>query len=115
MTWKLYLDDLRPPPDQTWVVARSVHAAWHHICTYGLPLEMSLDHDLGTDIDAPVLLHSLIEAYLDHEEDARGAGVKPSDARFAGVRNIKFKVHSANPTGAQNMEQLWANFLRCTT
>jgi hypothetical protein len=109
MTWKLYLDDLRPPPDETWVVARSVPAAWHYICTYGLPREMSLDHDLGTDVDAPVLLHSLIEAYLDHVES------NPSDQHFAGVRNIKFKVHSANPTGSRNMEQLWANFLRCTT
>jgi len=105
MTWKLYLDDLRPPPDETWVVARSVPAAWYYICTYGLPRLMSLDHDLGTDVDAPVLLHSLIEAYLDRDEDRR----------FEGVRAIELRVHSANPIGAENLRQLWANFLRSTT
>lgn len=102
MTWKLYLDDLRAPPDSSWTVARSVEAAWHHIREYGLPVEMSLDHDLGSElsVDAPVLLHSLTEAYLD------------GDPRFANVRNIRMSVHSANPVGVKNLHGFWNSFLR---
>lgn len=100
MTWKLYLDDLRAPPDGSWTVARSVEAAWHHIRTYGLPLEMSLDHDLGTDVDAPVLLHSIIEAYLD------------GDACFLGAKGVGIHVHSANPSGVENLYGLWNSFLK---
>jgi hypothetical protein len=61
---------------------------------------MSLDHDLGTEIDAPVLLHSIIEAYLD------GAPA------YLGAKAIKIHVHSANPTGVKNLHGLWASFLR---
>jgi hypothetical protein len=101
MTWKLYLDDLRAPPDGSWTVARSVEAAWYHIHEYGLPIEMSLDHDLGEDLcDAPVLLHSIIEAYLD------------GDASFLGAKSIGIHVHSANPRGVENLNGLWASFLR---
>lgn len=105
MTWKLFLDDLRAPPDGSWTVARSVPAAWHHIRTYGLPLEMSLDHDLGTDVDAPVLLHSIIEAYLD-------AFYSDGEASYLGAKVIKIHVHSANPRGVENLLGLWASFLR---
>lgn len=102
MTWKLFLDDLRSPPDGSWTVARSVEAAWYHIREYGLPLEMSLDHDLGSEqgVDAPVLLHSLIEAYLD------------GDLRFMDAKLIRIHVHSANPRGRENLLGLWASFLR---
>lgn len=106
MTWKLYLDDLRAPPDGSWTVARSVQAAWHHIREYGLPLEMSLDHDLGEAMcDAPVLLHSIIEAYLDANEIF-------GDPRFLGAKAIGIHVHSANPRGVENLQGLWASFLR---
>lgn len=102
MTWKLFLDDVRGPPDHTWVVARSVEAAWHYMCTYGLPHTMSLDHDLGDDkmVDAPVLLHSIIEAYLD------------GDSRFSEAKSIAMSVHSANPRGAENLRGLWSSFLK---
>ena len=102
MTWKLFLDDIRPPPDGSWTVARSVRAAWHHITEYGLPIEMSLDHDLGEghDADAPVLLHAMINGYLD------------GDVQFLNVKLIKFNVHSANPQGVENLQGLWASFLR---
>lgn len=103
MTWKLYLDDLRAPPDHTWVVARSVPAAWQYIRDHGVPHTMSLDHDLGTGVDAPVLLHSLIEAYLD------------GDPRFQTAKSINMHVHSANPRGVENLRGLWASFLRSAT
>lgn len=96
MTWKLFLDDLRPPPDETWVVARTVAAARVYITEYGLPLEMSLDHDLGNSVDAPQLLFWLIDQHLDGVFDATP---------------IRLKVHSANPIGAMRMEGLWERFV----
>jgi hypothetical protein len=99
MTWKLFLDDLRAPPDQTWVVARSVPAAILYITEYGFPYEMSLDHDLGTGTDAPQLLLWILEELMDEH-------IHPSALK------VKFGVHSANPVGALNLNNLWKHILR---
>jgi hypothetical protein len=88
--YKLFLVDLRAPPDGSWVVARTVAAAYLYIQEYGLPLTMSLDHDLGDGIDAPVLLHKLISDDLD--------GLPGAD--FSAV---VITVHSANPIGRANL------------
>ena len=101
MTYKLFLDDLRAPPDQTWVVVRTVRAAIEYVETYGLPLEMSLDHDLGGTEDAPVLLHYLVDQWLDYD-------------KFEGLTQVKVQVHSANPVGARNLLGYWSSFVeRC--
>jgi hypothetical protein len=66
MTYKLFLDDVRSPPDHTWVLARTVRAAIEYVETYGVPCEMSLDHDLGEgEPDAPVFMQWLIDQDLD--------------------------------------------------
>ena len=97
MTWKLFLDDLRAPPDGTWVVARSVAAAQAHITEYGLPHTVSLDHDLGNGTDAPVLLHWLINQHLDGVIDC--------------TKITTVGVHSANPVGRENLLGLWVSFM----
>ena len=94
MTYKLFLDDLRAPPDQTWVVLRSVRAAKEYVGTYGVPFTMSLDHDLGGE-DAPIFLKYLIDMDLDGVLD---------------IQNIKMSVHSANPVGRQNLLGLLASY-----
>jgi|SRR5579885_668745 len=43
---KLFLDDLRMPPDDTWTLVRSVQGAKLVMLSYDVE-EMSLDHDLG--------------------------------------------------------------------
>lgn len=97
MTYKLFLDDLRAPPNETWVVARTVQSAYEYINTYGLPREMSLDHDLGGAEDAPALLRRLISDYL--------------DGRFLNLKKVSVSVHSANPVGRQNLEGIWKSFI----
>lgn len=100
MTYKLFLDDLRAPPDHTWVVVRTVRAAIEYVQTYGLPLEMSLDHDLGFgERDAPAFLQWLIDEDLD------------SGFGHLGLEKIAFNVHSANPVGRQNLEGLWNSYM----
>jgi len=98
MTYKLFLDDLRAPPDQTWIVARSVASAIEYVQTYGVPLEMSLDHDLGDGRDAPAFVSYLINEFLDD--------------RISGVTRIKMYVHSANPVGRQNLYGTWESFVQ---
>lgn len=99
MTYKLFLDDVRPPPDQTWVLVRTVRAAIEYVEVYGVPREMSLDHDLGYgERDAPSFLQWLIDQDLD-------ANYK------LGLDKIKFNVHSANPPGRQNLEGLWNSYM----
>lgn len=97
MTWKLFLDDLRAPPDGTWVVCRSVAAAKLYISEHGVPLELSLDHDLGNGVDAPVLLHWLIDEHLDGHLDC--------------TKIVTVGVHSANPVGRENLLGLWVSFM----
>lgn len=45
---KLWVDDLRDPPDDTWTVARTSHKAIYFLAGIKFDL-MSLDHDLGGD------------------------------------------------------------------
>lgn len=99
--YKLFLDDLRAPPDGSWVVARSVQAAYEYLLDYGLPMEISFDHDLGenSEGDAWVYMDVIISRFLD--------GIHPkSDAL-----NMRISVHSANPVGRANLEGKWASFL----
>lgn len=97
MCYNLFLDDLRAPPDQTWVVLRSVAAAKQYVAEYGLPAKMSLDHDLGGE-DAPVFLRWLIDELL--------------DGTLVMTKHIDFNVHSANPVGVNNLHGLWDGYLR---
>src|SRR5260370_10100302 len=44
---KLFLDDIRKPPDSTWDVVRSYDAFVAYIETNGVPDIISFDHDLA--------------------------------------------------------------------
>ena len=51
---KIFLDDVRDAPDETWTVARNYRDAEALVCHLGLDqedgiTEISLDHDLGDD------------------------------------------------------------------
>ncbi|MBS9532361.1 hypothetical protein KIH27_02020 [Mycobacterium sp. M1] len=77
---KLFVDDLRDPPDGSWTVARTSSAALE-ILRSGIPvIELSLDHDLGgEDTTRPIVLHL---------------------AEHGGWPKI-VRVHTANPVGAE--------------
>lgn len=81
---KLFLDDLREPPDDSWVVARSTIEALE-ICRETWPTELALDHDLGGDDTVMIFLRGLYEICED----------KPIPS---------WSVHSANPVGKKNIE-----------
>ncbi|MBN2776648.1 MAG: hypothetical protein JXR36_03350 [Bacteroidales bacterium] len=94
---KLYLDDERFPKTKGWVIVRSFDEFVIHIDTFGLPAEMSLDHDLGDQV--PTGYDCVYWMVYTKKID---------------LRNIDINIHSANPVGKKNMESLinnWNNHL----
>ncbi|OON70353.1 cyclic-phosphate processing receiver domain-containing protein [Hymenobacter sp. CRA2] len=96
--YKLYLDDLRTPRTEGWVVVRSFEEFVATITERGVPAEISFDHDLGWD-------------------EARGCE-RPSGYDCAkwlvaqGLLVERFNVHSANPVGAANIRGLLEGYAR---
>lgn len=83
ITYNLFLDDIRDPPDNTFVVARSSEHAITLIKMVGYPVFMSLDHDLSGEDTTMVFLKWLSDHYYDAD--------------------IKYVVHSSNPCGVKNI------------
>lgn len=93
----MFIDDLRPAPDG-YVVCRSSEEAISWVKDNGCPEFISFDHDLGGEDTSMVFIDWLINATLD--------GVVSIPSGF------DFKVHSANPIGAKNIESKMGNFLK---
>ena len=58
---RLFIDDLRQPPDELWVAVRSSTQAINWLTKHGCPTEISFDHDLGGDDTAMQVVHWMIE------------------------------------------------------
>ncbi len=98
--WNLFLDDIRDPSSDDWMVARSVAEAMALINLHGLPATMSLDHDLGDQVPTGKdFLNGLVEMALDNDTTGE-------------LSKVQITVHSANPVGRANMESLWAQAIR---
>lgn len=95
MSYILYIDDERTPPDDM-VLARTLLEAKEIVTKEGLPSLMSLDHDLGGDETVMQFLHWLSENY--YEE-----GPPP------------YLIHSANPVGRQNMDSFLKSWKKSLT
>ena len=90
MSWKLFLDDVRDPTEEGFILARSTAmAVVLVIAQKELPIYMSLDHDLGEGDDAMRFLKELYYIWTETGEDPE---LIP-----------EYIVHSANPIGAQNI------------
>jgi hypothetical protein len=100
MTYKVYLDDIRNPKSEGWVVARNVEQFKSLILERGLPCAISFDHDLG--LDEPTGYDAakwLVEYLLEHGLDLQG---------------VEINVHSANPVGKVNIVGLIHSFNKFT-
>lgn len=88
---KIYLDDIRNPPDSSWLVVRSVEAFKERILSAPIPItELSLDHDLGDKVpDGYDATKWFVELVMDNEEIAQ---------------NLKVVIaHSDNTPGRENI------------
>lgn len=133
MMKKLFVDDVRDTPDETWILARDVPTAKDFIQTVEFDV-MSLDHDIGFQMvchecldeeraknkdigkeNSPTLIQEiqakLIQGGCKHHETGTGL------AQWM-VDNLKkwpklIVVHSANPYGAERMMSLLGPKTRC--
>jgi len=103
MTYKLFLDDVREAPDETWITARNTNEAKKIIEKNGFPTLISFDHDLGLDDN---------QNELDTGYDFAKWIVEMDMESEVLTEDFKFIVHSANPIGARNIVEYLSNYLR---
>jgi hypothetical protein len=107
---KLYLDDIRKAPDETWIIVRNFEAFANWIEANGLPDVVSFDHDLG---------HG--QAY----RKPRGKRIWIPRAEFEQIKDgydcckwmlenygmpKEARVHSMNPVGAERLRNLLSDY-----
>lgn len=95
MSYKLFLDDERFPPEPAynWVIARSVQEAKLIYLHKGPPSFVSFDHDLGENLETGLdFAHWMVNKDLNTE-----GNFFPED--------FDFYIHSQNPIGAENIRQ----------
>ncbi len=105
--WKLFLDDLRNAPDDSFIVARSVEEAQRLIEENGMPECISFDHDLGMD-DVGNLLP-------DGYDFAKWIIHQVIEKKLRLPSHFSYTIHSMNPVGAENIRRLMGNFLKNQT
>ncbi len=87
---KLWVDDIRLIPDETWNVVRSYPQFVKFIKKYGVPYLISFDHDLGTGSKTG---YDCVKWLVDN-----------------GYQIKKFECHSSNPLGKANILALLTNW-----
>ena len=103
MTYKIFLDDERFPPEgQDFVIVRTSEQCIGWMKEYDCPEYISFDHDLGGDDTAMKVVHWIIEQ--DIRERLAGFTFIPE--------NFTFYVHSQNPIGAKNITELLNSYLQ---
>lgn len=102
--WKLFLDDIRFPPKDGFIVARTVDEAQRLIEQYGMPEYISFDHDLGVDE-----MGNLIP---DGYDFAKWLVAMDMDGEITLPKNFTFEVHSKNPVGAENIRYYLDGYIR---
>lgn len=92
MKIKLWIDDVRVPPDETWIWAKNAYEAVGLILLHEIS-EVSFDHDLG-------------KPYMNVQEVTGYDVAKVIEglAHMNVMPRIKWGVHSANPVGRKNIE-----------
>lgn len=101
MTWNLFIDDERFPPDdgKEWIICRTRPEVYAAIHSKGIPSYISFDHDLGEDEGTGFdIAKMIVDMDLDEYR------IIPED--------FDFYVHSQNPVGKKNIELLLVNYLQ---
>ena len=98
MIYKLFIDDIRNPTTDDWVVARTSAEATAILKKFGIPSEIAFDHDLGGDDTSMTFIFNLIEYMLEND-------VRLPD-------NFTYSVHSMNPVGRANINALMNNVIK---
>lgn len=108
MGTKLFLDDIRQPPDNTWAVVKNYAEFVSWIETYGCPTILSMDHDLAFEhypIENP---DDMMAARVPYEKYTEKTGY--DCAKWLIDHDLlpdTVIVHSYNPVGAENIMMLF--------
>ena len=130
---KLWLDDIRIPPSYDWLWVRTYQEFVDTIEDLGLPDVISFDHDLGgkyarygtlrdEDGDINTYIECLSETGYDCAKwlvdyimnNNKRKELRIDGQTFGWVDSHvlpAFRVHSANPVGAENIQKFLNNFL----
>lgn len=106
---KLWVDDIRNAPDDTWTVARTVTSAINALVMFE-PEVISLDHDISHQVHVDELSRPFpcSETFLPVAQfiaEKALASARPPDASAYKIYDPKVVLHTSNPVGAKNMEQ----------
>lgn len=93
---KLWVDDMRDAPDDSWTVVRKVQPAIHLLALY-VATEISLDHDIENRPDDETF--QPIAYYIG--EKYGGRNLLRSD-----VQPPVITIHSVNPVGAKEIHDI---------
>lgn len=93
MKYNLYIDDIRNPPDGDWKIVRTSKEAIEFVVENGIPEFISFDHDLGGDDTSMVFVKKWVDLF--------------PETPFP-----KFRIHSANPIGSENLRSYIKSFNR---
>ena len=94
---KLWHDDIRRPPDDSWLWARTNDEARYFLRNYRVT-EISLDHDLGLEGPGG-------EAAVYRRDRGAQTGLDLVDYMIQSETvPARVTIHSVNPPGAQRME-----------
>lgn len=104
MTYRLFIDDERFPPDSdnlNWKIARDWDDVQAIIQAHGMPTMISFDHDLGDHTHTGYdIAKFLVELDMDN------------NPQYQLPEQFEFYVHSQNPIGKLNIESYLDNYLK---
>ena len=115
---RLYLDDIRTPVDDDWIVVRDYDEFVKQIKLYGIGNfeVMSLDHDLGEGAMVEYYTNVKNNYMLDYNNIEERTGMDCCRYLVSESMNEKIPlpqvyIHSANPIGSANMMGYINNYL----
>lgn len=115
---RLYLDDIRTPVDDDWIVVRNYNEFVKQVKLHGLGNfeVMSLDHDLGEGAMVEYYTNVKNNYMLDYNNINERTGMDCCRYLVSESMNEKIPlpqiyIHSANPIGAANMLGYINNYL----
>lgn len=112
---KLYVDDIREAPDESWTLCRTITEAIRLIARYKNEIkEISLDHDISFDVRVestyrpfPSPENFTALAYFIGEVYYINRKFDTSEYAVACPRTCpKITAHTANPVGAENLKRI---------
>lgn len=96
---KLYIDDLRNSPDDSWIVARTITGAIRVLATMDVGV-ISLDHDIShhVSVDGNARPFACVENF--------SAVCYFIGEKYKGLSPPSIILHTSNPVGAQRMRHI---------